>query len=89
MIDHKMTDIDNSKQKQISKHPIERSLPSNEVDKILNTSTSVHIHSESYKHVMDCINGLTKAMSTIATSIEPIITSWNKKGYHSDFDEVS
>jgi hypothetical protein len=75
MTDHKMSDIDNSKQKQISKHPIERSLLSNEVDKILNTSMSVNIHSENYKHVMDCINGLTNEISTIATSIEPIVAS--------------
>ena len=53
-------------------------------------STSVQSDSDqNYKYVMDCINGLTKTMSTIATSIEPIIKSWNKMGCHSDVDEVS
>ena len=68
-----MTDIDNSKQKKISKHPIERSFPSNEVEKRLTTYTSIENDSENCKDLMECINGLTKTVSTIATSIEPIV----------------
>jgi hypothetical protein len=83
-----MADIDNSKHKHISKNPIERSFPSNEVEKILTTYTSVENDSENYKHVMECINGLTKTVSTIATSIEPIVASWKNKGCRSDLDEV-
>jgi len=87
-----MCDIDSSKHKLILENPTKRPLPSNEADKsqLVNISTSVQSDSDqNYKHVMDCINGLTKTMSTIATSIEPIVKSWNKMGCHSDVDEVS
>ena len=48
MIDHYiMTDIDNSKHNHISKNPIEKSFRSNEVEKILTTSTYVENDSES------------------------------------------
>jgi hypothetical protein len=89
MIDQNIvTDIDNYKHKHISKKTIERSFPSNEVEKILTTYMSVENYSENYKHVMECINGLTKTVSTIATSIEPIIASWKNNGCCIDLYEV-
>jgi len=91
MIDRLIFGIENAKHKQIPKHPTKKSFPSNEVDKsqLLNISTSVHNDSDhNYKHVMDCINGLTKTMSFIATSIEPIVNSWKRGRYHIDVDEL-
>ena len=75
-----------------SENSIKRPFPFNEADKsqLVNISRSVQSDSDhNYKHVLDCVNGLTNTMSTIATSIEPIIKSWNKMGFHSDVDEVS
>ena len=87
-----MCDIDSSKHKLASENSIKRPLPFNEADKsqLVNISTSVQSdNDQNYKHVMDCINGLKKTMSTIDTSIELIVKSWNKMGFHSDADEVS
>ena len=62
-------------------------MPSIEVVNSQTTST-VQYNSDNYKHVMECINGLEKTMSTIASSIQPIVASWKNKECHSDLDEV-
>ena len=75
MADHKiMADINNSKHEHISKNEIGISMPSNEVVNSQTTSI-IQYNSDNYKHVMECINGLAKTMSTIASSIQPIVSS--------------
>ena len=88
MIDRVFADLGNSKKKHISRIPISRSLQSIDFEKSLTTSTSAENSGESYKHIMECISGLTKTVSTIATSIEPIVASWRNKGFRSDLDDV-
>ena len=70
-----------------SKNKIGRSIPSNEVANSQTTSI-VQYNSDNYKHVMECVNGLAKTMSTIDSSIQPIVASWKNKEFHSDLDEV-
>ena len=62
-------------------------MPSNEV---VNSQTTfiVEYNSDNYKHVMECINGLEKTVSTIASSIQPIVASWKNKEWHSNLDKV-
>ena len=87
-----MCDIDSSKHKLVLENPTKIPFPSNEADKSQLVNISMFVQSDSgqnYKHVMECINGLPKTISTIATSIEPIVKSWNKMGCHSDVDEES
>ena len=63
-------------------------MPSNEVENSQTTST-IQYNSDNYKHVMECIDGLAKTVSsTIASSIQPIVASWKNKECHSDLDEV-
>ena len=73
MVDQKIiADIDSSNHEHISKNEIVRSIPSNEVVNSQTTST-VQYNSDNYKHVMECINGLEKTLSTIASSIQTIV----------------
>ena len=88
MIDCIFTDLGNSKNKHILEIPISRSLPSNDFEKSLGTFTSVENSGDKYEHIMKCISGLSKSMSTLATSIQPIAASWKNKGCRSDSDEV-
>jgi hypothetical protein len=37
---------------------------------------------------MECINGLEKRMSSIASSLEPPVSAGKNKGFQSDLDEV-
>ena len=88
MVDHKiMVDIDSSKHEHISKNEIARSMPSNE---FVNSQTTyiVQYNSDNYKHVMESINGLEKTVSTIASSIQPIVASGKNQECNSDLDEV-
>ena len=79
LVDHLiMADLESSKHEHISKNEIGRSIPSNEVANSQTIST-VQYNSDNYKHVMECINGLAKTMSTIASSIQPIFASWKNK----------
>ena len=79
MVDHKiMAYLDSSKHEHISKNEIGISMPSNEVVNNQTTST-VQYNSDHYKHVMGCINGLAKTVSTIASSIQDIFASWKNK----------
>ena len=87
MIARIFTDLGNSKKKHTSEIPISRSLPSNDFEKSLTTSTAVENNDEKYEHIMKCISGLTKSVSTLATSIQPIVASWKNKGC-SDSNEV-
>ena len=88
MVDHTiMTHIGSSKHEHISKNEIVRSMPSNEFANSQTTSI-VQYSSDNYKHVMECINGLEKTVSTIASSIQPIVASWKNKEFHGDLDQV-
>jgi len=63
-------------------------LPSNDFEKCLTEYTFVENDSDNYKHIMECISGLKNIVSTISTSIEPILASWKNKGCYNDLDEV-
>ena len=88
MVDHIiMVTLKNSKHEHMSKNEIGISMPSNEVVNSQTTSI-VQYNSDNSKQVMECINGLAKAVSTIASSIQPIVASWKNKEFHSDLAEV-
>ena len=73
IVDHIiMVDLDSSKHEYISKNEIGRSMPSNEVANSQTTSI-VQCNSDNYTHVMECINGLTNIVSTIASSIHLLL----------------
>ena len=79
-----MADLENSKK--------ERSLPSVEVERSQTRGPStVENISEDYNNAMNrCIIGLSEKMSTIASSIEPLVAAFNlNKGKTIDSNEVS
>lgn len=85
-----MEDLKNSKHNYMSKNPIENSFPSIEVEsRKRGASSIVENHSEDYNHEMKYITDLAKTMSTIASSIEPLVVVWKKKEFNIDLDEVS
>ena len=70
----------------------ERSLPSIEVERIQTRGPYiVENHSEDYSNEMNhCINGLLEKMSTISSSIEPLIATFKlNKGFSIDSNEVT
>lgn len=74
----------------MSKNPIKSSLPSIEVEsRKRGASSTIENHSEDYNHVMKCITSLEKTMSTIASSIEPLVVAWKKNEFNNALDEVS
>ena len=61
-----------------------------EESKNIGTTSAIGNQTGDYKHAMDWINGLEKTMSTIASSIQPLVAAWNNKGFqYSDLDKVS
>ena len=79
-----MVDLENSKK--------DSSLPFVEVERSQTRGPStVEKHSEDYKNVMNCcINGLLENMSIIASSIEPLVSTFKlNKGFPIDSNEVS
>ena len=78
-----MEDVENYKK--------ERSLPSVEVERIQTRGPSIiENHSKDYSNEMNhCINGLSEKMSTISSSIEPLIDAFKlNKGFSIDSNEV-
>lgn len=72
------------------KNPIDSSLPSIKVERRQRGASSiVENHSEDYNHAMKCITCLAKTMPTIPSNIEPLVTTWKKKEFNIDLDEVS
>ena len=87
-----MAYLENSKKYYMSKNPIESSFPSVEVEKSQTRGPSiVENHSEDYSNEMNhCINGLSEKMSTISSSIEPLIVAFKlNKGFSIDSNEVT
>ena len=55
--------------------------------KNIGTTSAIGNKTRDYKHAIDCINGLQKTMSTITSSIQPLVVAWNNKGFnYSDSD---
>ena len=89
-IDQFMEDLENSKRHYMPKYPIESSLPSFEVERSqIRATYTIENHSEDYNNAMKCINGLVETMSTIASSIQPLVVAWKKKEFNIDLNEVS
>ena len=87
---HYMADLENSKHNYMSENPVESSFPSIDVEsRQIGALSTVENHSKDYNHAMQCITGLAKTMSTIASSIKPLVAAWKKKEFNIDLDEVS
>ena len=86
---HYMAELENSKHNYMSENPIEISFPSIDVEsRQIGALSTVENHSKDYNHAMQCITGLAKTMSAIASSIEPLVVGWKKKEFNIDLDEV-
>ena len=87
---HYMVDLENSKHNYMSKNPIESSFPSIDIEsRKIGALSTIENHSKDYNHAMQCITGLAKTMSTIASSIKPLVVAWKKKEFNIDLDDVS
>ena len=86
---HYMEDLENSKHNYMSENPIGSYFPSIDVEsRQIGALSTIENHSKDYNHAMQCITGLAKTMSTIASSIKPLVVAWKKKEFNIDLDEV-
>jgi hypothetical protein len=73
--------IENSKDNKMSKNTTESPLPSVEVQRSqIGATSNVENPSDDYNHAMKCINGLAETMSSLVSSIKPLVVAWNKAG---------
>ena len=85
-------DLGGYKHIHVEKNPIGTSLSPLVVEERKNIGTTSAIGNQTgdYKHAMDWINGLEKTMSTIASSIQPLVVAWNNNRFqYSDSNHVS
>lgn len=86
---HYMADLENSKHNYMSENPIESYFPYIDIEsRQIGALSIVENHSKDYNHAMQCITSLAKKMSTIASSIKPLVAAWKKNEFNIDLDEV-
>jgi hypothetical protein len=81
---------ENSNDNKMPKNTKKSPLPSVELWRIqIGATSNFETPSDDYNHAMKCINGLAETMSSLVSSIKPLVIAWNKARGFNYLDEVS